>query len=230
VIDDQERDAAPAELGRDRGVDELLHHVEAVEMHHAGLAARSRGLDEIGGQLVRPIRHLDELDRIAPQFEASAVERDAAPIRVLAARVVMARHPLGEQEVKSGAEIFATGGKRMARLFVHLREPLDAFREFHPILEPCRLRRRIVLAAGDFAQRPTGVVDLRDLTASIDRGHHREAPGVIVGEILEHRCSPNFAERPLGPLLRLDADPLDHAGLEREVLLQIRAELRRPAE
>jgi len=94
MIDDQERDAAPAVFLADRAIDRLLGGVEAVEMHHAGRAAGDRRLDEESGQRVLAIGHLDALDRLTAQLQAARVELDAALVGDQAARVLVARHAL----------------------------------------------------------------------------------------------------------------------------------------
>ena len=71
-------------------------------------------------------------------------------------------------------------------LCVDVAEPFDPLSELHPALEPGVLRGRVVLLRRDLLERPAGVVDLGNLPAAIERGHDGEAPGVVVGEILEH--------------------------------------------
>jgi len=134
VIDDEQRDAAAAELVADGAVDDLLGHVEAVEMHHAGRPAGDRRLDEIGRQPVLAVRHLDELHRLAPQLHAPGVDLDAAAIGDEAARIVVARHALGQQVVQARAEILAAGGERVVGLSVDVAQALDALGELHPAL------------------------------------------------------------------------------------------------
>ena len=192
MVDDQERDAAPPVLLADRTVDRLLGGVEAVEMHHAGRAAGDRRLDEEGGQRVLAVGHLDALDRLAPQLQATPVKLDAAPVGDQPARILVARHALGHQIIQAGAHVFAPRRQRMIFLRVDIGQPLDPLGELHPALEPGRLRGRVVLPGGDLAQRPAGVVDLGNHAAARQRAHDGEAPGIVVGEIFEHGLLARF--------------------------------------
>ena len=220
MIDDQQRDAAAPVLLADRAVDDLLGDVEAVEMHHAGRTAGDRRLDEIGRQPVLPVRHFDELDRLAPRLEPLGVDLDAALVGDQPARILVARHALGQQIVEAGAQIFAAGRKRMVRLRIDVAEALDPLGELHQALEPGVLRGGIVLARRDLLERPARLVDLGNLAAPVERAHDGEVPGIVVGEILEHRFS---LRQDRQRLLRLQADPLDDIYLPAHVLLRKRA-------
>ena len=79
------------------------------------------------------------------------------------------------------------GGERMVVLGVDVGEPRDPFGDLHPAFEPRHLRGRIVLPRCDLAQRAAGLVDLADLAAARQRAHDGEAPGIVVGEVLEHQ-------------------------------------------
>ena len=135
---------------------------------------------------MRAIGHLDALDRLAPQFQAALIKFDAALVGDQPARVLVARHALGHQIVEARAHVFAAGRERMVLLGVDIGEPLDPLGDLHPALEPGGLGGWIVLLRRDLAQRPAGVIDFRHLSATRQRAHDGEAPGIVVGEVLEH--------------------------------------------
>src|SRR5262249_50762434 len=84
--------------------------VETVEMHHAGRGTGDRRLDEESGQRCVAVRHLDALDRFAPQLQAALVQVDAASIGDQAARVLVARPALRHEVIEPRAPVLAGGG------------------------------------------------------------------------------------------------------------------------
>ena len=161
-------------------------------MHHARRAARHRRFREHRRQLVFAERHLDVLDRLLAADEAAREDFDAALVGIEPSRILVARHALGQQIVDARAQILASSRERMLRLLVGASEALHALGELHPALEPRALLCLVAvqrLDAGDLPERPARFVDLGYLAAAVQRGHDREAPRVVVGEVLEHHAS-----------------------------------------
>ncbi len=105
MIDDEKRDPAPPEFLGDGRVDDLLGHVETVEMHDARCAAGHRRLRKQRRQSVFAEGYLDLLDRLLAADKAAREDFDPALVHFQPSRIRVARHALRKQIVDARAQV-----------------------------------------------------------------------------------------------------------------------------